>query len=151
MLSGNWQRFGETCFYFLMAFTQTNEKEKGKCRKNSEQTTFNSKNRHTLSVIKVPMQCPLVLLVNVGWREGKAVGSGGGWAMRSGENLCDVIKQISHPRKQKQVTVKNISIWPLPAFHAALKVNPCSGGHQLSFVSILSPQPTLIRRTFRYL
>jgi hypothetical protein len=34
--------------------------------------------------VKVPRQCPLVLLLKVGCRESKAFGSGEGRAMRSG-------------------------------------------------------------------
>jgi hypothetical protein len=38
-------------------------------------TTFNGGNRYKFTATKVPRQCPLVLLINVGRREGKAFGS----------------------------------------------------------------------------
>jgi hypothetical protein len=39
-------------------------------------------NRDTFSAMKVPRQCPLVLLVKAGCRQSKAFGSGEGRAMR---------------------------------------------------------------------
>jgi hypothetical protein len=48
------------------------------------ETTFNGWNRDGFPAMKVPRQCPFVLLVKVGWREGMAFGNGEGRAMRSG-------------------------------------------------------------------
>jgi hypothetical protein len=47
-------------------------------------TTFNGGNRDKFSVMKVPRQCPLVLLVKVCRTDRRAFGSGEGRVMRSG-------------------------------------------------------------------
>jgi hypothetical protein len=51
-------------------------------------TTFNERGGK-FTATKVPRQCPLVLLVKVVRREGKAFGTGEGNAMRSGARRED--------------------------------------------------------------
>jgi hypothetical protein len=38
--------------------------------------------RYSVLAMKVPGQCPFILLVKIGWKEGKALGSGESRAMR---------------------------------------------------------------------
>jgi hypothetical protein len=52
-------------------------------------TAFNGRNKKKLFTIKVHKQCPLVLLVKVGRREGKAFGSGARRDVKQGLSRLD--------------------------------------------------------------
>jgi hypothetical protein len=54
-------------------------------------TTLKAENRDKFTGTKVPRQCPLVLLVKVGWRRGKTFGSEESTEIIAGEKLIRVL------------------------------------------------------------
>jgi hypothetical protein len=64
--------------------------------------------RDKFTAMKVPRQCPLVVLVNVDWRGGKVFGSGEGREIKRGarRNLFEYLKIQSVPQR-KHITKTN--------------------------------------------